>query len=90
MGRSEAFAGAGTATIGTGTSVLRAANPSRSKLIVSNDHAVQVLYLALGTAAVANRGIRIPAGGVFVLEDWTGAVNAIASGAGTVATYVEY
>lgn len=90
MAASEAYTGAGTASIGAASAALVAANPSRSALVVSNDHATQVLYLALGTTAVANRGIRISPGTTFVLSDFRGAVNIIASGAATTATYVEY
>lgn len=49
----------------------RVIRPRRSQIIITNDSDV-VIYLALGNAAVANKGIRLnPAGGTFnAASDW--------------------
>jgi hypothetical protein len=85
-----AVEGSGAVTVGASSVEVAAANPDRVALIVCNDHASQVLYLGLGEDAVANQGVRINAvGGQHRLDYFTGAVNAIASGANTVLTFVE-
>jgi hypothetical protein len=60
------------------------------EVTICNDHATQVVYLALGATAVANQGIRLSAaGGSYTTSAFTGAINAIATGAGTVVTFAE-
>lgn len=82
--------GSGALSVGTSSLELAAANVDRVALVVCNDHATQVLYLGLGEAAVASQGVRInAAGGNHRIDYFTGVVNIIASGAATVATFVE-
>lgn len=70
--------------VGGTTAEVAAANPDRAEITVQNDHATQVVYLALGAAAVLNEGIRLnAAGGSWTSNAYTGAVNAIATGAAT-------
>jgi hypothetical protein len=80
----------GAATIGASSGAVVAANPGRVEVTICNDHATQVAYLALGATAVINSGIRLnAAGGSYTTNAFTGAINAIASGAGTVLTFSE-
>lgn len=73
-----------SATVGATASTVVSANDNRVRLILGNDHATQVIYLSLGGTAEANKGIRLnAAGGQVNLEGYTGAVSAIATGAGT-------
>ncbi|MGH2964390.1 MAG: hypothetical protein ACRDMH_03280 [Solirubrobacterales bacterium] len=59
-------------------------------LIVCNDHSSQTVYLALGATAIANKGLRLtPVGGSVVIDNFTGAVNAIATGASTGVSFTE-
>lgn len=82
--------GSSAVSVGTSTVQVAAANPRRVELFLQNDHATQVVYLGLGTAAVANQGIRLnAAGGGIVLSSYSGAVNAIATGASTVVLVTE-
>ena len=75
------------ATIGTSSGVVIAANASRKGLVITNDHATNILYLAIGTAAVVGRGIRLnAAGGVWEMDQYTfttAEIRAIATGAST-------
>ncbi len=80
----------GAVSVGTSSTQIAAANPARVELFVCNDHATNVVYLALGAAAVANQGIRLNAGGgSAVISSFTGQVNAIATGASTTVTVTE-
>lgn len=82
----------------TSTTVV-AANVSRRELTVVNDHATQVVYLALNTAdgtggtvptAVANSGIRLnAAGGSWTTNAYKGPVAAISVGGTSVLTVAE-
>lgn len=68
-----------------------AANPNRERIILQNDHATQVIYLSLGGTAAANAGIRLnAAGGSILLEGYTGAISAIATGASTPLLVTEF
>ena len=85
----------GTAT-GT-SSVMVAQNVGRREITIVNDHATQVIYLQLATkrdvapTAVVGEGIRLnAAGGSWTSNEWDGAIAAIATGAGTVYTIVEF
>lgn len=82
----------GTAvTVGGTTTSLVAANNVRAEITICNDHATQLVYLKLGTAAAElNKGIRInAAGGSYTTSAYRGAIQAIASGATTVVTVTE-
>jgi hypothetical protein len=82
--------GSGSVSIGGSDASLVAANPARAEITICNDHATQILYLALGETAVLNKGIRLnAAGGSYTTTAFTGEIRAIATGAATVATYVE-
>jgi len=80
----------GAATIGAASGQVVAANTNRIEVTICNDHATQVAYLALGATAVVNSGIRLnAAGGSYTTNAFTGQINAIATGAGTVLTFTE-
>jgi len=90
IGQSDAAATPTSAvSVSTASVALAATNPNRVALVVCNDHATNVLYLGLGATAVVNQGIRIGPGQGHVIDYFTGAVNVIATGAGTVATLSE-
>ena len=77
-------------SVGTSSGTLVAANPSRVAVYIVNDHASQIVYLALGATATANKGIRLSAaGGSVVISSYTGAISAIASGAATTVVFSE-
>jgi hypothetical protein len=80
----QAFNAGSAVSIGAVNVAAVAANGNRSTLILQNDHATQVIYCSLGGTAVANVGLRLSAaGGTVVLDGYTGAVSAIATGAST-------
>ena len=81
--------GAGV-TVGTSSTTVVATNYARREVVLTNDHASNIVYLALGSAAVLNQGIRLnPGGGTYITENFTGTINAIATGSGTTVTYSE-
>jgi hypothetical protein len=79
------------------TTTIVPANISRRELTIVNDHATQVLYLALNTtdgstvpAAVANSGIRLnAAGGSWTTNAYKGPVAGISVGGTSVVTVAE-
>lgn len=78
------------ASVGVASGAVVSSRTGRKAIIMANDHATQVIYLSLGGTAVVNQGVRIGPGQVLKLEDYYGAVNAIATGAATTLTYSEY
>jgi hypothetical protein len=71
-------------------------NPGRREITICNDHATQVVYLALATdsgvapTAVASSGIRLnAAGGSWTSNEFDGAVAGISVGGTSVVTVVE-
>ena len=71
-------------TVGSTSTLVRAAEAGRKLLVLVNDSDV-VLFLSLGSAAVMNQGIRLNAnGGNIVLENpiYTGNVYAICAAGG--------
>lgn len=69
-------------TVTNASGTLAAANASRKLLIVQNNDASGVIYVNLsGAAATAANGVKIPAGGVLLLDSVvpSGAVTAIGS-----------
>lgn len=69
------------------STVVAARNQGRQEITVTNDHATQVVYLALettpngGATAVASSGIRLnPAGGSWTSRVYRGAVAGISVG----------
>lgn len=86
-----------TVSVGTSTGAVVAGNISRRELTIVNDHATQIVYLALNTTdgtttptAVVNSGIRLnAAGGSWTTNAYKGPVAGIASGASTGVTVAE-
>ena len=77
-------------TVGASDTQIVPANGARVAVVICNDHASNILYLALGGTAVANQGIRVnAAGGTVFLPEFTGEIRGIATGAGTVVTFSE-
>lgn len=83
--------GAGTSTIGTTSVEIVAANTARREATVCNDHASNIVYLALGGDAFVGRGVRLNAqGGTYTTPPgYTGSIEVIATAASTVVTFVE-
>ena len=89
----------GTVSVGAASGVVVASNISRRELTIVNDHATQIVYLALNTTdgsggttptAALNTGIRLnAAGGSWTTNAYKGPVAAIATGAATGVTVVE-
>ncbi len=79
-----------SATIGTSSGAVVPARSGRLGVYICNDHATQVAYLALGGTATANTGIRLGPGEKIRIDDYRGAINAIATGITTVLTIAEY
>ena len=80
----------GAVTVGVASGLVRAADPSRRMIILSNAHASQVIWLQISTdgqtvkPAVVGEGIRLsPADPPLVLEEYQGPLTAVATGAGT-------
>lgn len=81
---------ASAVSVGTSSATVVAANPNRVEVTICNDHATQILYLALGPTAVVNTGIRVnAAGGSYTTTSYAGIITAVASGAATTATFTE-
>ena len=89
----NALIGAGTVTAGVATAEVADADDNRNELTITNDSDT-VIYLALGEAAVLNKGIRLNAAG----GSWSttgervfqGAVNCICSVASKNLCVVEF
>jgi hypothetical protein len=78
-------------SIGGTSKVAIAANPNRICVILSNNHATEVLYIAIGDTAVVNKGIRLNAvggsvqiGGPGGLPLNTEVINVVGSSAGVL------
>lgn len=85
-----------SATVGTTSAVIVAANASRGEVTIVNDHASNVVYLALQTkvgtdpTAVSGSGVRLnSAGGSYTTDQFTGSIAAVATGAATNVTVAE-
>lgn len=80
----------GFATVGTASGQSHRLNHQRKKLVFVND-SLNIIYISKGTAdAVVGSGIRLnPNGGSVIIEPdsyggiWRGAIQAIATGAGS-------
>ena len=79
------------ASVGVTSLEILAANPARVEATICNDHATNVVYLALGAVAVVNQGVRLnAAGGTYTTPPgYTGTIEAVATGASTVVTFAE-
>lgn len=84
----------GTVSAGTASSSILSANPDRKYALIQNDGTVDV-YMALGTPALSNFGIRLVAGGGSyemsrgAANVFSGAINVITSVAGQKVLYTE-
>ena len=80
------------ATVTTTSALLVAGNSARSKLAIVNTGAYNV-YLSKGVPAVVGKGIMIAANGGSTsyqdLNNWLGAIYAIADGGSSITTYLE-
>lgn len=77
-------------SVGIADTLVIAANASRREITVVNDGA-NIVYLALGRAAVAGNGIRLNAnGGSWTSAYWDGEVRGIAVTAATNVTIAEF
>lgn len=89
--RATARTPAGTATIGAASAAIVTAQPeSRLGVYICNTHATQGLYLSLGGTAVVGSGIYLPpVNGAVYINDYSGAINGIATGASTIVAFSE-
>lgn len=85
-----------SATVSTSSSKIVSSNPSRAEVTIVNDHASNVVYLALQTSvnadptAVSGSGVRLNAGGgSYTTDQFTGSIAAIATGLSTNVTITE-
>lgn len=84
--RTRTASTSGAVTVGAASVAALASNPDRKVATFVND-STNIIYLQLGATAVSGEGIRLNAsGGAYVIDNnnlFTGAVNAIATGAGS-------
>ena len=66
-----------------------AENEERIEVFITNTHATQTLSLSLGGTAVAGSGIVLRSNESVVISSFTGAINAIGSGAATTVAIAE-
>jgi hypothetical protein len=91
MARSVAPDPGSAVSVGVATTSVAVRDDGRSLLVFTNDHATNVVYLSLGSAAaVLNSGLRVNAAGGTVAiagsgstNGYTGPVQAISTGAST-------
>jgi len=88
--------GSGTVTVAATSTEIAARWDPRRAIIITND-SDEVMYLALGEAAVANQGIRLDPvdadahlPSTIEIRGFVGAINGICSSGSKVAVYVEY
>lgn len=82
-----------TVTIGGASSQVIASVAGRKGLVITNTHATQRVSLGFGTAAILDSGITIMPGQMWKMDEYTfntGAINAWASGAGTVLSVQQF
>lgn len=85
-----AKAGATSAATSTTSSTVVASNPQRVEVTICNDDATNIVYLGLGTTAIASKGVRLnAAGGSYTTQAFTGAINAVAAAGTPTLTIVE-
>lgn len=81
-------------TIGIASAELLPPNENRKRVIITNGHATQSLWVSFGEAAVIGKGCYLaPNGGSLEIppdELYVGQINGIASGAGTTVGVVEF
>lgn len=79
----------GAVSVATSDTLLVPVNPNRVELTITND-STNIVYLALGATAEANKGIRLNAnGGSYTTSSYDGEVRAIALTGASVVTFVE-
>lgn len=76
-------------SIGAASAALVAENEERIEVFITNTHATQTLSLSLGGTAVAGSGIVLRSNESVVISSFTGAINAIGSGAATTVAIAE-
>lgn len=81
--------GSGTASVGTTSVALVPADTTRLWVDVSNDSTTATVSLGLGVTAVAGRGIVLAPGTSRLIEDYTGAINAISTNSSTSVSFVD-
>lgn len=87
---SKTTAGSVTAvSVATSTTAIVGQNLGRRELTIVNDGA-NIVYLALGSTATANNGIRLAAGASYTTNLWQGPVSGIALTGATVVTVAEF
>jgi len=88
---SKTTAGGTTAVnVGTTDTAILGQNLGRREVTIVNDGA-NVVYLSFGTAAVANAGVRLNAGGgSYTTNNWEGMIRGIAVTAASVVTVAEF
>ena len=88
---SKTTAGSTTAvSVATSSTPIVGQNLGRRELTITNDGA-NIVYLALGSTAIASNGIRLAAsGGSYTTSRWQGPVSAIALTGATVVTVAEF
>lgn len=96
MGYVDSAEISGAVSVLVTNTVVAAKHQGRQEITVVNDHATQVVYLALSTTpdvaptAVANSGIRLnPGGGTWTSHVYRGAVAGISVGGTSVVTIVD-
>lgn len=75
-----------TVSCGAASGAALAINENRNMLMLQNDHATQVIYVAIDAVATLNNGIRVNAAGgqvTFTVKVPVGALTCIATGAST-------
>jgi|TARA_R110000824_G_scaffold175652_4_gene354358 hypothetical protein len=66
-----------TTATGSASGVAIAANVNRRYLRIQNDDATDPAYIMIGATAVANQGIKLVAGGVFVMSKEEGNLSTV-------------
>jgi len=89
LGDKASLATYATVSIGTSAGVIKAANGDRKQITIENVHASNDLYIGGDASVTTANGIKIPAGGTFTTDAYTGAFYGIASGAATDVRYFE-
>jgi hypothetical protein len=82
-----------TVTLSTSSATVVSANTSRKSLIITNTSSSNRVTLNFGGTAVIDTGVTIMPGGAFnmsTLDYFTGAINGIAAGAGTILAIAEF
>lgn len=75
----------------SGATTVVASNATRKQVWVYNNDSAQTVYLALGTGATQNSGIRLnPNGGAWTCTTYTGPIAGVCTNAGVTGTAYSY